>query len=195
MLNLGGRCRNPGRGGELSRPRRILPLLALLGVVALSACSGGKIEVARMEVLPTDAAKTTFVVVRAKSQDHAKDYPKFADQIAALLTAKGFSKVDSPSQAKYAVMFSYDGGEMAASQRGNRNKKDADEKAERTVSIALFDLARPDQPDEKVFGGRAHCSTEKANSEAAVAAMIDAIMKDFPGKAHETYSVSLPDFE
>jgi len=25
--------------------------------------------------------------------------------------------------------------------------------------------------------------------------MIDAIMKDFPGKAHETYSVSLPDFE
>jgi len=93
-------------------------------------------------------------VVRAKSQDHAKDYPKFADQIAALLTAKGFSKVDSPSQAKYAVMFSYDGGEMAASQRGNRNKKDADEKAERTVSIALFDLARRRLSHRADPGGR-----------------------------------------
>ncbi len=190
MLDLGRRRQNPGR---------MLTVFAMLAVMAVSACGGGRIEVARMAVLPTDAQKTTFVMVRAKSQDRAKDYPKFADQIATQLVAKGLARVDAPSQAKYAVMFSYDGdgGTGDSSEGGRRSGRDkkGDGKVERTVSIALFDLSRPDQPDEKVFGGRAHCTAETTNPNAVVSALIDAILKDFPGKAHETYSVSLPDLE
>ena len=193
MSDLGGGC-----GGLERRVKRMLPLAALLAVMALSACGGGRIEVDRMAVLPPDTVKTTFVMVRAKSQDHSKSYPKFADRIAEKLAAKGFSRVDAASQAKYAVMFSYDGDGMAGASDGGRHgmhDKKGEGKVERMVSIALFDLSRPDQPDEKVFGGRAKCTTETANPDAVISALIDAILKDFPGKAHETYSTGLPDID
>lgn len=187
MLDRNGRCRIAGRS---------LGLLALFAVLALSACGGGRIEVERIAVLPDDAPKSSFVVVRGKSQDHAKEFPKFADQIAAKLIAKGLSRVDTPSQAKYAVMLSYSGDGMKAAadggRRSERDKKGGEGKAERTVSIALFDLTRPDRPDEKVFGGWAKCTAETANSDAVIAALIDAILKDFPGKGRESYSASLP---
>ena len=189
MLDLGRRRQNPGR---------MLTVFAMLAVMAVSACGGGRIEVARMAVLPTDAQKTTFVMVRAKSQDRAKDYPKFADQIATQLVAKGLARVDAPSQAKYAVMFSYDGdgskSEADVWKRNNKSKN-SEGKQERTVAVALFDLTRPNQTNEKVWGGQARCSVETSNRKAVVEALIDAVMKDYPGKGRETYSVSLPDID
>lgn len=173
-------------------------MLGLLAVMVLSACSGGRIDVTRTAALPDDVPKATFIMVRGKTQDHAKEWPKFADQIAGQLAARNLSRVEAASQARYAVMFSYDGDGMGGKSEGSARKhRDKDKKSgggpvEREVSIALFDLSRPNQPNEKVFGGRALCKTEAADANAVVAAMIDAVLKDFPGKDRETYGVSLP---
>lgn len=176
-----------------------LRLVALALVLALGACGGGKIEVTRLAELPGDApAAPNFVVVRAKTQDRAPDFAEFADRIAKALTAKGLARVDAPAQARYALMFSYDGdgskSEADVWKRNNKSKN-SEGKQERTVAVALFDLTRPNQTNEKVWGGQARCSVETSNRKAVVEALIDAVMKDYPGKGRETYSVSLPDID
>jgi hypothetical protein len=200
-MGLGGLCGNSERTGA-SRGRARAPALAglfvLLAVIALSACGGGKIEVERVASLPADAQKATFAVLPANGQDHAKDYPKFADQIAARLAPRGLSRVESPSQARYALMFFYNGDgrpEASADERWGRSERRADEsKIERSVSILLYDLTRPERTDEKVFGGRARCFVDTSKHDPQVlSALIDALLQDFPGKSRETFSVSLPD--
>ncbi len=207
-----------GEGRRCGLAERWAGMLAVLAVMAVSACGGGpKIEVERTTTLPPEPAKATYVFVRAKGQDHARDYAKFADQIAGQLAAKGFSRVDSTAQARYALMFSYDGdGQRRGSEGGDseesyrsRHGRDHDDGPEVSASIALFDLTRPNQPGEKVFGGWAQGPEGKekdqdkdwakkrakaaARRTAVVAALIDAILKDFPGEASEDYSASLPD--
>jgi len=185
--------------GGWGRRRNGIGLAGLFAaVLALGACGSNRIEVERIVALPADAPAATYVVVRAKAQDHAKDYPKYADQIAAQLAAKGFTRVEAARQAKYALMFSYDGdgsGGGMGSMDVYRHDKKPEGKVEHTVSIALFDLSRPDRPDEKVFGGRASCKVETPHVDIVIASLIEAVLIDFPGKARETYTVKLPPLE
>ncbi len=176
---------------------RLARMFAVLAVMAVTACGGARIDVSRMTTLAAEPQKATFVMVRTKAQDRSTDYPKLADQIAAQLVAKGFSRVESAAQARYALMFTYDGEGVGGDSGSKRraSKKNADEKIELSLSIALFDLTRPNQPDEKVFGGRARCLVEPTNPVAIGSALIEVVLRDFPGKSHETYSARLADVE
>ncbi len=66
--------------------------------------------------------------------------------------------------------------------------------AEGTTSfrIAIFDLSKPQQPDEKVFDAEAWAKASHEVSDKVVGAMIEAALKDFPGKPEENYSVPVP---
>ena len=203
MKTIGRRWRNPERAGSA---RQAMPALmrafALLATIAVSACGGGNsdIEVQRMAALPPDARQATFIVLKAKAQRGGKDYASLADQIAGQLTAKGFSRVDAAANARYGLMFSYDGdGAGWIDEQGRRSsvsRKGEGGKYERNVSIVLYDLTRPNRADEEVFGARAQCTVETAKHDLVVwSAMVDAALRDFPGEANEKYSVSLPKLE
>lgn len=189
MPGVEGRCRNRGRMWAR--------MLAVLAVVAVGACGGEQIDVERMAAFPPDAPKATFVIVKKRQQDRAKTYAKFADQIARQLAAKGFTRVDTAAKARYALMFSYYGDgttkETEQEYRAANNWKRRKDLGKPTASIALFDLTRPNQPGERVFGGWAEYGEEAKDHDAMVTAMIDAILKDFPGKSHETYSADPPE--
>lgn len=189
-----GRCgRNPRRRAAGAGLPHWARTLAVLAVMAVSACGGGQIDVQRTTTLPPQPVKATYVFVRTRAQDHAKDYARFSDQIARQLAAKGFARVDSPSQARYALMFSDDGGGRGEDSEERYGRRHGGSKGiEVSASIALFDLTRPDQPGEKVFGGWAQGPEGKVKHDAMVSALIDAILRDFPGEASETYSASLP---
>jgi hypothetical protein len=58
--------------------------------------------------------------------------------------------------------------------------------------IAIFDLTKPQRPDEKVFDAEAWAKAPHDGSDQVVSAMIDAALKDFPGKPQEDYSVPVP---
>lgn len=55
--------------------------------------------------------------------------------------------------------------------------------------IAIFDLTKPQRPDEKVFDAEAWAKAPHDGSDSVVTAMIEAALKDFPGKPQEDYSV------
>lgn len=61
-----------------------------------------------------------------------------------------------------------------------------------SLRIAIFDLTRPNKPDERVFFAKAQAPIAKDENDTAVNAMINAALKDFPGQARETYAVDLP---
>jgi hypothetical protein len=177
----------------------LLPVFAIIATLALTACGSDKIEVERTSVLGT-LAQPNFVLIQATGQERARDYGKYADQIASAMSAYGFKKVDDAKNARYALMFSYDGdGLERASEDRHRTineKKKKDDKVERTMSIILYDLTRPRMVDETVFGGYAQCAVDSARRDPTVIPlMIDAIMKDFPGSGRETYTASLPSFK
>jgi hypothetical protein len=58
--------------------------------------------------------------------------------------------------------------------------------------IAIFDLSKPLSPDEKVFDAEAWAKAPHEASDTVVAAMIEAALKDFPGKPQENFSVPVP---
>lgn len=58
--------------------------------------------------------------------------------------------------------------------------------------IAIFDLTKPQRPDEKVFDAEAWAKAPHDGSDQVVGAMIEAALKDFPGKPQEDYSVPVP---
>jgi hypothetical protein len=174
-----------------------LPVLALFVCLVLSACGGDRIEVERTSALPSPLLQGNFVVIPATQQDRARDYGKYADLIVKQMAPYGFSRVEDAAQARYALMFSYDGDGMErASEDRHRSlpeKRKSDNRIDRTVSIMIYDLTRPRLVDETVFGGFAQCAVDSAKRDPQVMpAMIDAIMKDFPGSGRETYSASVP---
>ncbi len=59
--------------------------------------------------------------------------------------------------------------------------------------IAIFDLTKPQRPDEKVFDAEAWAKAPHDGSDSVVTAMIEAALKDFPGKPEENYSVPVPE--
>jgi len=192
-----------GRQGEVRRARLARSpwrvALALGTLLTLAACGGEDIHVERAAALPSDAEVAPFVVLRAKAQSGAKDFDKYADHIAGDLAAKGFTRVDQPAQARYAVMFSYDGdGAGWIYEEGSLSRKDSkrdENSVDRTVSIILFDLTRPKRTDEQVFAGRAQCLVETTTHDSVlVTALFDAVLRDFPGSRREIYTVGLPKF-
>ncbi len=58
--------------------------------------------------------------------------------------------------------------------------------------IAIFDLSKPQSPDEKLFDAEAWAKAPREPSDAVVTAMIEAALKDFPGKPQENFSVPVP---
>ena len=178
----------------------LMPALILMATLALTACGGEKIEVERTSVLGTAPQTANFVLITATGQERAKDFAKYAEQITGQMTAHGFRKVEDAAQARYALMFSYDGDglERASDDRHRaiNEKKKKEDKVERTMTIILYDLTRPRMVDETVFGGYAQCAVDSARRDPTVIPlMIDAIMKDFPGDGRETYTASLPSFK
>jgi hypothetical protein len=59
--------------------------------------------------------------------------------------------------------------------------------------IAIFDLTKPQRPDEKVFDAEAWAKAPHEGSDTLVVAMIEAALKDFPGKPEENFSVPVPE--
>jgi hypothetical protein len=84
--------------------------------IALTACQVVKTQVTRFNQLPSQAADT-FVIVPAKDQD-GLEFQTYAARVAAELEARGFRRVSSLAEAKYAVAFSYgiDNGTLVTSQ-------------------------------------------------------------------------------
>jgi hypothetical protein len=69
---------------------------------------------------------------------------------------------------------------------------DRGDSSDTSVRIALFDLTKPDSPQEKVFFAKVRAPIGQDEDDAAVDTMIEAALKDFPGKRNETFSVALP---
>jgi hypothetical protein len=59
--------------------------------------------------------------------------------------------------------------------------------------IAIFDLSKPQSPDEKLFDAEAWAKAPREGGDTVVAAMIEAALKDFPGKPQENFSVPVPE--
>jgi hypothetical protein len=60
------------------------------------------------------------------------------------------------------------------------------------LRIAIFDLTKPRSKQERVFYAEVHVPVDRQGSEGVVDAMITAALKNFPGKARESYSEPLP---
>jgi len=60
------------------------------------------------------------------------------------------------------------------------------------LRIAIFDLTKPHSKQERVFYAEVHVPAEREGSEEVVDAMINAALKNFPGKPHESFSEPLP---
>jgi uncharacterized protein YcfL len=178
------------------------PVSALLTSLLLSACgSSSAIEVERSVALANLSQQSNFVVLPAAQQERARDFAKYGDQIAGVLTSYGLKRVEDPAQARYAVMFSYDGDglERASDERHRAipEKKRKEGMVERSMTIVLYDLTRPKMIDEAVFSGYADCSVDSIRRDPIVVPlMISAILKDFPGSnGRDSYSTGLPDMK
>jgi len=184
----------------LGRLRLALPLLL---VTLVAACGGEHIEVIRTTALPPTPPKAAFIVLQAAAQEGSENFKSYADRVAAQLVQKGFTRVDKASQARYAVMFTFNEEELDAEakaaekrrQKAHKGEHKDDHKeedaTERTLSIAIFDLTLPNSSGEKVFGAHAHCPPRKDGGGPVTPAMIDAALRDFPGDEHENYSLRL----
>jgi len=189
-------------GGDVIRAWRLLVPVVLVVLVGLLVACGSKgsdrIEVSRVTVLPADLKQVAFVVVRPKSQDSVEEFDAYADQVAKRLAEKGMVRVDKAAKARYALLLSYDEGPEAFDtaldkRRKSREKDDEMMMAAKAVTIAIFDLTRPNRIDEKVFGARARCSAFGDGATCAAAPLIDAALKDFPGGGEDDkFSVRLP---
>jgi hypothetical protein len=175
-------------------------LSVLLIGLALSACGGNKIMVDRSVDFSPGARTGNFVVLPAKGQERAKDYSKYADLIATQLSAAGLTRVEDAAQARYALLFSYDGDGLSNASEDRRDWRHDntvdDGKIERSISVTLYDMTRQQQYNELVFGGWANCRIETAGRDSVLLpAMFNAVLKDFPGDGHETYKVRVPDLK
>ena len=185
---------------------RLRPLGAVLLLTLLAACSHPHIEVVRTQSLPSDAPKASFIMLQSATQEGDANYDRFADQIAQHLISQGFTRVTTAAKARYAVMFTTDEPDPEAENRSSKRRRakdkdketrhyDNDDGVERSLTIAIFDLTRPNSSGEKVFGAFVKSPSRKDGGGLVTPAMIDAALKDFPGEESESYKVRLRDEE
>jgi len=70
---------------------------------------------------------------------------------------------------------------------GNASASESD-----VLRIAIFDLTQPRSPKERVFYAEVRAPADRQASPDVVEAMIEAALKNFPGKSRESYSQPLP---
>jgi hypothetical protein len=197
-------------------PRRFVWLL----VVGLAGCGAGKtIDVTRQSRLSSPVKNAAFIVLLSTDQGGQPEYQEYAATLARQLQAQGLAGVRDPAKARYAVMFdrtwphkhaesdvsqdsgeSMHGGGFGGGGGGGGHHHggggglggDRGDSSDTSVRIALFDLTKPDSPQEKVFFAKVRAPIGQDEDDAAVDTMIEAALKDFPGKRNETFSVALP---
>lgn len=81
------------------------------------------------------------------------------------------------------------GGRRGRPSNGMPPSEESGQPSRRThlVQIRIYDLTRPHGPDQRVFDSRAEISS--ADGRASTETLIAAALRDFPGRAQETYSV------
>jgi Domain of unknown function (DUF4136) len=84
---------------------RLCAAIAL--VVLASACTQIRTQVTRFHHMPAAASGETFAVVPLNDQAGSLEWEQYADLVAQQLSAKGYVRVAQPTNAKYAVLFSY----------------------------------------------------------------------------------------
>lgn len=179
----------------------LVPVMLLL----LAACSHhgsgrvvDRIEVARGTRLAAGQIKATFVMLPSKAQEGTQDYDRVAEQIARKVADQGLSRVTSPGEARYAVMFTYDAFEPYSAAMETYGKPDSDRhrsttkasldgRSSQVLRISIYDLSKPGDAEENVFGAEVRAITALDVTEA----MINAAFRDFPGKTDEKFSLDL----
>jgi len=102
------------------------------------------------------------------------------------------SDLDAPGLSAPGHSHGQGGGPPPADAPGGAGiRHTAADSGEGRVQISMYDLTKPQQPDEKVLGVEVSAPV-KTGHEPAFLPMIAAAFKDFPGKDKETYSVPLP---
>jgi hypothetical protein len=197
-----------------------LPIALLL--LSVSACASNTIDVTRRASLPALGKDAPFIVLLTKEQENEEDYVHYAQLLVTRLEAGGLVAADTSAHARYAVMLarseprsqqgdesagsissddmgsagsghSFGGGGMGGGRHGGHGMGRSQAAPERGVlRIAMFDLTKPRSAQERVFYAEVRAPAERQNSEAVVDVMIDAALKDFPGKPRESYTEPLP---
>jgi hypothetical protein len=197
--------------------RRAALLLLLLSSVA--ACTTGHgIDVTRSTSLFQPAKGTPYLVLLSSDQGDDPSYQNYAQTLSVQLQAQGLTTVREAARAHYAIMLERDwphhgrttpadqsdavsahthgmGGGMGHGgehHHGGGTSASQEDPRATSLLIGIFDLTKPNRPDERVFFAKAHAATGKDDNDAVVDAMIVAALRDFPGKARESYDVALP---
>jgi hypothetical protein len=196
--------------------------LALCLAVSLAACGANhSIDVTRRTTLSPAVKGAPFLVLLSEDEGNDPSYHAYATELAGQLQARGLAGVNDPKKAHYAVMLERDwpqrhhasdddstrsdtsgrgghgggggfgGGGGHHHGGGGLNTSDR-ETNDATLRIAIFDLTKPKSPDERVFFASAHAPSGHEDEDSAINAMIEAALRDFPGKPHEAFSVPLP---
>jgi hypothetical protein len=199
-----------------------LALAGCLALALGACHAADSIDVTRRTSLSPAVKGAPFLVLLSEDEGSDPSYRGYAAALAGQLRAQGLAGVNDPKQARYAVMLerdwphkhpasdassgSADGGGMAGRGSGGGGfgggghhhggggglgRSDADTH-DTALRIAVFDLSKPNSPQEQVFFASAHAPVGQDENDAAIDTMIQAALKDFPGKPHETFSVALP---
>jgi hypothetical protein len=190
-------------------------------LLGLGGCGADTIDVTRVSRLSTGATNERFTILLTEQEQNDAQYRRYAVALSKQIQAHGLVPVDDPSGARYAVVLNLvepqlpedfvppaappsdmnAPGLSAPSHAAEQAPADpaaaagirhtAADSGEGRVLIAMYDLTKPQQPDEKVLGIEVTAPV-KTGREPAFLPMIAAAFKDFPGKANETYSVPLP---
>jgi len=194
---------------------------ALAGLLlCVSGCGSDTIDVTRVSRLSTGVGKERFTILLTEQEQNDTQYRRYAVALSKQIQAHGFVPVEDPRDARYAVVLNLvepqlpedfvpptagdsdsttaglsapDHAQHAADPAtapGIRHT--ASDSGEGHVLIAMYDLTKPQQPDEKVLGVDVTAPV-KSGHEPAFLPMIAAAFKDFPGQARQTYSVPLPE--
>jgi hypothetical protein len=73
-------------------------------LLALSGCGPDTIDVTRDTLLQPGGDSGTFIVLPTKDEEGDPDFYRYAHAVVVLLESHGLTPVNSPSQARYAVM-------------------------------------------------------------------------------------------
>ncbi len=77
-------------------------VVALL--LGLSGCGPDTIDVTRDTLLPPSGDSGTFIVLPTKDEEGDPDFYRYAHAVVVLLESHGLTPVNTPAQARYAVM-------------------------------------------------------------------------------------------
>ncbi len=184
-------------------------------LTCVAGCAANhSIDVTRQSRLTSPVKGASFIVLLSEDEGGQTDYQDYSATLAKQLQAQGLAGVNDPGKARYAVMLERDwphhhqasdesqdsgggmhGGGMGGGGHhhgGGGTGGGGEDSRDTSLRIAVFDLSKPNSPQEKVFFAKAQAPIGQDENEAAVDTMIQAAMRDFPGKPHESYSVALP---